>query len=285
MRRYALNPSMPVLWRPDGTVQVGWDPRRAVQVHPPAGLTASTLAQLLRTLQDPATADELTSRATELGAQHAAVAVADLLAALVRAGVVISPSPAHRPVAVRIHGRGPLSDLLAGALRCSATRVTRSSRAHAAVTSEKTDLVLLADALVADPRVLRDLHAARIPHLPVLVRDGTGLVGPLVLPGVTSCLRCADLHRRDRDGAWPAIAAQLRHSVGTADRATLLGTAALALTQVDRVVRTLRADTDAAADTEAGTPAPLTLDHTVEFDVARGSVVTKHWSRHPSCRC
>ena len=84
---------------------------------------------------------------------------------------------------------------------------------------------------------------------------------------------------RDRDEAWPAIAAQLRHSVGTADRATLLGTAALALTQVDRVVRTLRADTD------TDTPVPLTLDHTVEFDVARGSVVTKHWSRHPSCRC
>lgn len=281
MRRYALNPAMPVLWRPDGTVQIGWDPRRAVQVHPPAGLTASTLAQLLRSMQDPTTADELVSRATELGMQRPAVAVADLLAALVRAGVVISPSPAHRPVAVRIHGRGPLSDLLAGALRCSATRVTRSSRAHAAVTSDKTDLVLLADALIADPRVLRDLHAARIPHLPVLVRDGTGLIGPLVLPGVTSCLRCADLHRRDRDEAWPAIAAQLRHSVGTADRATLLGTAALALTQVDRVVRTLRADTD----TDTDTPVPLTLDHTVEFDVARGSVVTKHWSRHPSCRC
>ena len=27
-----------------------------------------------------------------------------------------------------------------------------------------------------------------VPHLPVRVRDGTGLVGPLVIPGVTSCL-------------------------------------------------------------------------------------------------
>jgi hypothetical protein len=27
-----------------------------------------------------------------------------------------------------------------------------------------------------------------VPHLPVQVRDGTGLVGPLVIPGVTSCL-------------------------------------------------------------------------------------------------
>lgn len=281
MRRYALNPTMPVLWRPDGTVQIGWDPRRAVLVHPPAGLTTSALAQLLRGLQDAATADELVSRATDLGAHSAAVAVADLLAALVRAGVVISPPAAHRPVAVRIHGRGPLSDLLASSLRCSGARVTRTHLPHAMVSSDRTDLVVLSDALVADPRVLRELHAARLPHLPVLVRDGTGVVGPLVLPGVTSCLACADLHRRDRDDAWPAIAAQLRDAVGTADRATVLGTAALALAQVDRVVRAVRSGPD---DSTAAVP-PMTLDRTVEFDVARGAVVTKRWSRHPACAC
>ena len=27
-----------------------------------------------------------------------------------------------------------------------------------------------------------------VPHLAVRVRDGTGLVGPLVIPGVTRCL-------------------------------------------------------------------------------------------------
>lgn len=40
---------------------------------------------------------------------------------------------------------------------------------------------MLADWLAADPRLLRDLHIARVPHLPVRVRDGTGLVGPLVI--------------------------------------------------------------------------------------------------------
>ena len=35
MPRYALNPATPVLLRPDGAVQVGWDPRRAVLVRPP----------------------------------------------------------------------------------------------------------------------------------------------------------------------------------------------------------------------------------------------------------
>ena len=279
MRRYALNPAMPVLLRPDGTVQVGWDPRRAVLVHPPAGSTGPALATFLRSMQDPATVDELVTRAEDLGL--ASDAVPDLLDALVTAGVVTRARPALRSVSVRVHGRGPLSDLMSGALSCSGTRVTRSSRRHSVVTTDKADLVVLADALVTDPRVLRDLHTARVPHLPVRVRDGTGLVGPLVIPGLTSCLACADLHRSDRDAAWPALAAQLRHAVTTADRATVLGTAALALTQVDLVVRALREDPDA----QGAAPAPITLDTTVEFDVGTGSVVTRRWSRHPACAC
>ena len=130
--------------------------------------------------------------------------------------------------------------------------------------------------------MLRELHAARIPHLPVRVRDGAGLVGPLVVPGVTSCLRCADLHRSDRDAGWPAVAAQLRDTVGSADRATVLATAALALNQVDRVDRgraRRRANSDRAPHP------PSTLDTTLEFDVGTGSTVARRWTRHPRCRC
>jgi len=36
--------------------------------------------------------------------------------------------------------------------------------------------------------VVRELHTAGVAHLPVRLRDGAGLVGPLVIPGVTSCL-------------------------------------------------------------------------------------------------
>jgi bacteriocin biosynthesis cyclodehydratase domain-containing protein len=280
MTRYALNPAMPVLSRPDGAVQVGWDPRRAVLVRPPTGLSARALGELLRVLQSGATLAEVRALADGVDAS----AIDGLLAALVDSGVVTetaAPRPASRSASIRIHGRGPLSDLLASALRCSGARITHSSLRHAAVTADTTDLVVLADSLVADPRMLRELHAARIPHLPVRVRDGAGLVGPLVLPGVTSCLRCADLHRSDRDAAWPAVASQLRDTVGTADRATVLATAALALNQVDRVVAAVRGG---VAVDRAPQP-PSTLDTTLEFDVGTGSTVARRWSRHPRCYC
>ena len=121
--------------------------------------------------------------------------------------------------------------------------------------------MVLTDYLVADPRLVRDLHDAGSPHLPVRVRDGAGLVGPLVIPGVTSCLGCADLHRSDRDAAWPAVAAQLRDTVGTADRATVLATAALALGQVDTRHQGRRAATWIR-------PRRRPCTTTLEFDVA-----------------
>src|SRR6187200_239969 len=83
MTRYALNPAMPVLSRPDGVVQVGWDPRRAVLVRPPAGLTARALGELLHVLQSGATLADVQALADGVDKS----AIADLVAALVGAGV------------------------------------------------------------------------------------------------------------------------------------------------------------------------------------------------------
>lgn len=281
MQRYTLDPVMPVLMRPDRAVQVGWDPRRAILVHPPDGLSAAALADVLRAMQTGITLPDLTSLARNRGADDED-AVTELLASLTQSGVVTVSTPQTRSASIRIHGRGPLSDLLAGALRCSGARVRHSSRNHAAVRPGSTDLVVLSDYLVADPQVVRDLHDARVPHLPVRIRDGTGLVGPLVIPGLTSCLQCADLHRSDRDAAWPAVAAQLRHAVGNADRATVLATAALALNEVTRVIEAV---SRSAGDTRLSGDPPPTLDTTLEFDVRTGSTTSRRWSRHPRCEC
>ena len=63
----------------------------------------------------------------------------------------------------------------------------------------------------------------------------------------------------------------------TLDRATVLATAALALNQVDRVIRAVR-------EGDSAEPPP-TLDTTLEFDVDAGAIVARRWSRHPRCWC
>ena len=181
---YALDPALPVLLRPDGAVQVGWSPRRAVLIRPPRGVTAAGLAALLRAMHSPVPISELQRQPSGLSDDE----LHDLIGQLVTAGVATrgARQRSARSASIRVHGRGPLSDLLAGALRCSGARVTHSSQTNAA--PETTDLVVLSDFLVADPRVVRELHTARVAHLPVRLRDGAGLVGPLVIPGLTSCL-------------------------------------------------------------------------------------------------
>jgi hypothetical protein len=278
---YALDPAMPVLLRHDGTVQVGWNPRRAVVVRPPRGLTAIGLATLLRSMYSPLPMSELQRHADRHG-MVAAGELGDVVTQLVKAGVATRGprQRAGRSASIRVHGRGPLAELLVEALHCSGARIKQSSQPHAVVTPAGADLVVLSDYLVADPRMLRDLHAQGVAHLPVRVRDGAGLIGPLVIPGVTSCLGCADLHRRDRDAAWPAVAAQLRNTVGVADRATLLATAALALSQVNRVIGAVRG-VDAVPDPGP----PPALNTTLEFDVHAGSIAARHWPKHPLCSC
>jgi len=268
---------MPVLLRPDGAVQIGWGPRRAVLVRPPAGLSSGRLAGVLRAMASPMTRTQL---------QRMAGGVAgfdDVLDGLVASGVVREHAkrPAGRSLSIRLHGRGPLSDLLADGLRCSAARVSRSSHGSAAGAAGGVDLVVLADALAADPRLVRDLQNCRVPHLPVRVRDGAGVVGPLVIPGLTSCLSCADLHRTDRDPAWPALAAQLRDLVGSADRPTVLATAALALAQLQQIIGAVSGRGGGALSG----PPPATLNATVEVDVASQSIVARRWVRHPLCGC
>ncbi len=71
------------------------------------------------------------------------------------------------------------------------------------------DLVILTDPLPIDPAVRAGLHLDGRAHLSVAVDGSRAVVGPLVIPGRTSCLRCADLTRNEHDPSWPLLAIQL----------------------------------------------------------------------------
>ncbi|MGW0768718.1 TOMM precursor leader peptide-binding protein [Streptomyces sp. NPDC002676] len=83
-----------------------------------------------------------------------------------------------------------------------------------------------------DPFTAEPLMASGTPHLYAGVVEGTGIVGPLVLPGQTSCAGCLQQDRTDRDPAWPRLVAQWRsgraRQVGACDLALATTVAGLA---------------------------------------------------------
>jgi bacteriocin biosynthesis cyclodehydratase domain-containing protein len=261
-----------VLERGPDLVQVGWDPDTAVVVEPPEGASAAALVLLLASLDGSRPLTELARDAARRGLAPRAWAA--VLADLVAAGLVHG----HRPTTaqrVHLHGEGPLAELLAEWLPGPAVELRRT---HGRLPDwhgggALPALVVLTDALVAEPRVVAELVAHRVPHLSVLVRDGGGLVGPLVLPARTACLRCADLHRRDLDPAWPLVAAQLLGRTGSARPAVLRATAALACAQVE-----------AALADDAPRP-PGSLGATLTVDLDGGGTRRRSFAPHPGCGC
>ena len=135
------------------------------------------------------------------------------------------------------------------------------------------DFVVLAPTSGTGRDEAADLLRLGIPHLLVQVLEITGVVGPLVVPGESSCLRCHDLHRTDRDRHWPLLLDQLARrppsepACDIALSATVAGLASVqALAHLDGFV--------AAA-----------VDGTIEVTLPYGLPRRRSWARHRDCGC
>lgn len=155
------------------------------------------------------------------------------------------------------------------ATQAAVRRLLPAAATRAPPLRSRPDLVVLADES-PEPTTVDELGARGLAHLVVRLREGVGVVGPLVYPGRTACLGCLDLVRGDLDPRWPAVSAQLAGRVGVADPAAVTATVGLAVAQV-------------VAAVEGGhTPA---LSTTLELDVTAGVLRSRTWSAHPDCRC
>ena len=130
-----------------------------------------------------------------------------LVLGLVQAGVGTVYTEAAGPVLAGDLGTGHLDADRgrdrAAAIRDAVRRLQPDADAPVATARLVSDLVVLADALAPDPAQLRRLHARGRAHLLVRMRDGVGVVGPLVLPGRTACLGCLELQRAAHAPDWP----------------------------------------------------------------------------------
>jgi bacteriocin biosynthesis cyclodehydratase domain-containing protein len=125
------------------------------------------------------------------------------------------------------------------------------------------------------PELVATLARDRIPHLSVLASEAIGVVGPLVIPGRTSCLHCLDQQRASYDPAWPLILAQIlnRRPAPAACDAVLAAsvaaqTAAQALAAIDKAP-----------------VASAAVNGTLELVLPDWRWRRRTWRPHPACPC
>jgi hypothetical protein len=135
------------------------------------------------------------------------------------------------------------------------------------------DLVVLCRPWAAVDPLTMGWQRSRTPHLVATVRQQTGVVGPLVLPGDSSCLRCAEAWRRDDDPAWPRLAAQLAATEPDPSGSTI----PCLLTAVTAAVQVL-----AHLD---GAERPVTVDASLELRPPAFLPRLRRWPPHPGCGC
>jgi bacteriocin biosynthesis cyclodehydratase domain-containing protein len=164
-------------------------------------------------------------------------------------------------------------DLLSVATERALRRVAPQIETAPPEAGRRPQLTILAvDGPVPDERYTA-LHAADAPYLTVSLGVHSGVVGPLVVPGLTSCLGCADLHRRDRDPAWPALAVQL-----TVQRRYGPASSAAVATIIAGV-----AAQQALAFLDGDEPA--CVEGTIELHLPDWRLRRRSWPPHPECRC
>ncbi|WP_246127722.1 TOMM precursor leader peptide-binding protein [Amycolatopsis rhizosphaerae] len=207
------------------------------------------------------------------GTGRLTMAIATLLAA---SGVGHVQVEAEGLVAVQDVGTGYLESDIGRQRRLAAasaiTRVNRAVKNRRLSRDRQPELAVLADAIVPAPELVRLLMHEGVPHLPVRVREGLGIVGPLVYPGRSTCLGCADLHRKARDFRWPVVAGQLAGRSQPADLGTVQATAGVAVGQILRAL-------------SPGDGPPPTWNTTIEIDTFDGTIEHRAWPPYPDCDC
>jgi len=138
------------------------------------------------------------------------------------------------------------------------------------------DLVVLAAMGAISPDAGMPWLRRGIPHLPLVVQGHRTQVGPLILGGDGPCLSCLDLHRRDRDPAWPAVLSQLsgRGPFSPAAPVSLESTlTAMTIGAAAMIVHTCL----------DGQPVPGDLS--LELSLPWPTTQSRRWFAHPLCGC
>lgn len=210
------------------------------------------------------------------GGGRIAVPLAALLAAAGVGTIAVVEDGLVTPEACLPGGYGPadVRRTAAVAAREIVERTAPGVQVSAGPPRRLPDLTVLTSAYPVEEELRSSLQAAGLAHLVAGVRESAAIVGPLVLPGETSCLQCADLHRGDRDPDWPLLALQL---TGEDRRRAPAAEVALALTAVGIAGMQALAFLDGREVATRGA--------TLELAPPAWRIRRRPWPYHPRCDC
>ena len=209
------------------------------------------------------------------GTGRGAAATIGLLAAAGIGRLTVSSQPTCAEISPFTAGLGATATMRAVVERCSPSTVVQEISSR--VSAHPPHVVVLADRQHQQAQDTEALVAADVPHLLVHAVGHRIAVGPLVVPGVTACLRCIYLSRRDRDPTWSRQSAQLTHRTDEGPVDTVLATLAGALA-ARRVLGVIEHDrSDGAGFPGAGT--------CLEYEMLTQEFSTRTWLPHPICGC
>lgn len=182
--------------------------------------------QLVELLARPHTHSELVERLPTLSSEW----IDCLCHQLARAGLLMEVTDDPAPVA--LWGAGPLARRLRA--RLVESRLPASILTAEALSSlDPHRLVVLAgEQCEPDRAVTTQLTRAGVSHLVVRLEPGRAVVGPLVVPGDSSCVGCSDRQLCRHDERWPQVLAQLCAHRATPDPLLLDWATATAVTQI-----------------------------------------------------
>lgn len=269
-----------------------------------AGISAGRVSALIAALQEHQLLVDVTDRAAWptpvreprrllLRPDAAAIAAAyrlpgdghDHVAARLTRHVVVSGEgdlPCELADLLRVGGIGQVS---VGANAVNAVdlelRGHRADRSHprpgsAADLATPPDLVVLTAVGGIRPDAGEPWLRRRIPHLPVVVQGHRVQIGPLITGDGGPCLSCMDLHRRDRDAAWPAVLAQLAPGWPVLPDPPVSLESTLAAMTIGAAAMLVHTCLD-------GQPVPNDLS--MELSLPMPSTLSRRWFRHPMCAC
>jgi hypothetical protein len=199
--RPTIRPSAPLLRRDANHLQVGTSPGTVIDDRP--GMRA--FLRLLNGVRDV----EQLRRLVRTEVPELEDDVDDVLAPLLASGAVVDARSldVKRPrLRVAVHddvGSRPLSRAVGHVITDLGLR---------SLEPPDPDLLLVLSCGEPARAVFDQARHDGIAHLPVVLDEDRVRVGPLVIPGLTPCLTCHDLHRTDWDHAWPALLPQLGRS-------------------------------------------------------------------------